>query len=30
MLESASATAGKQELVQIRDIAELVNEAIVR
>jgi Fe-S oxidoreductase len=30
MLESASATAGKQDLVQIRDIAELVNEAIVR
>ena len=30
MLESAAATAGKQELVQIRDIAELVNEAIVR
>ena len=30
MLESASATAGKQELVQIRDIAELVNEAMVR
>jgi Fe-S oxidoreductase/nitrate reductase gamma subunit len=30
MLESASATAGKQELVQIKDIAELVNEAIVR
>ncbi len=30
MLESASATAGKGNLVQIKDIAELVSEAIVR
>jgi Fe-S oxidoreductase len=30
MLESASATAGKANLVQIKDIAELVSEAIVR
>jgi Fe-S oxidoreductase/nitrate reductase gamma subunit len=30
MLESASSTAGKQQLIQIKDIAELVNEAIAR
>lgn len=30
MLESAAATAGKTELVKIKDIAELLNEAIVR
>ena len=30
MLETASTTAGKANLVQIKDIAELVNEAMVR
>jgi Fe-S oxidoreductase len=30
MLESASTTAGKQQLIQIKDIAELVNEAMAR